>query len=900
MDAAAYPPLRLDNVSSSQPLSNALTVPQSPKSFPEAHASAYQSFVSRQIDKSPVIRAIWATAVGRILYTAAGGIGLGDADQSALIKGLAAMLVDGDEKVRLAAIRAVGSFGLAGVMTVLAPNGGLERPNTILGNLGERCRDVKAAVRGEAMVVLSRLWGAALGEIADGNESVKAALGGIPSKVLATFYANDPGLFAMIDQVMYKHLLPLSYPPVKKSKGTKRVPKPDGEDDIPIDADKVRTERILLLIQSLDTRAKTAFFAMQSRRPKYTTFLEAFLKWSEECNGGEGKGNTKANKIKLDTAIKYVLPHYQDQIKASTDLHKFAKYNSRRLYHLLRLSVNPTKDFRSVYNAIKEVAKILDEDKNNVVNGVSDTIWTIMYRSAYLVYNRSHLPHIIQFARNNAKGLGATAHEVLTEISEKSPESFQATIKELCSSFVEQAPTDSKANDVGSVESLKACANFIRRGEGKLPKSPDLIPALQAFARYGTPPKAAKYAVSVLMAASDKKELHVQELLEASINGWKYGEQHSLTKLATIGQLVLLQPDMTRDFNDPILDITINQVLLQVRTTGQAENKEKSRWMTESELDDECKAKCLSIKILVNNLRAIDDTETAKSEAVPVYKLLNTLISQHGEVSKQKNTPEAHKSRLRLFAAQSMLKLCTRGVFDKLLTHTDFEKLGLVAQDGMLEVRRGFIEKLQKYLVKEKLPHRFYTIIFLTTFEPEPGYSQSIITWIRSRSKFFDDTQKEAHVMESILPRLLSLLAHHPDYAIDTESLAYQAQYLIYYVSCVSSQENCGLIYKYAERVKQAADAINPEASENIYILSELAQGVIRKWEERKGWSLQTWPLKVGIPTGLFGALQSREIAQQIATKQYLPDDVDATIDGLIRDFDKKKVRCIPRVFGLF
>ena len=890
MDPAAYPPIRLDELSSSPPSSSVLTDPISLKSFAETHFSAYQSFVSRQIDKSPAIRAIWATAVGRILITSAGGIGLRDTDQTALIKGLATMLVDGDEKVRLAAIRAVANFGLAGVMAILVPNGDLEKPNTVLGNLAERCRDVRPAVRGEAMIVLGRLWGVASGEITDGNESVKSALGGIPSKIMATFYANDPSLNAMIDEVMYKQLLPLNYPPVKKSKSSKKRGNSEADDDAPIDADKVRTERLLLLVQSLDLRAKTAFFAMQSRRPKYTTFLEAFLRCSEECNGGEGKGNTKASKAKLDTAIKYVLPHYQDQVKASMDLHKFAKHNNRRTYSLLRWSINPTKDFRTVYNSMKEVAKILDNDKKNVVNGVSETIWTIMFRSAYLVYNRSHLPHIIQFARNDSKGLGATAHEVLNEISEKSPESFQATIKELCSTFVEQAPSESKSNDVGSVESLKACANFIRRGERKLPKDPNLVSALQAFAKYGTPPKAAKYAISVLMAASDKKELHVQELLEASINEWRYGEQYFLTKLAQVGQLVLLQPEMANDFYDAFLDIAINQVLRQVRTVVEDEDGE-SRWIPDSELDNECKAKCLSIKILVNHLRAIEDAETAKTAATPIYKLLNTLISQKGEVSKQMKTPKAHRSRLLLFAAQSMLKLCTRGVFDKLFSHADFEKLALVAQDEMLQVRRGFIEKLQKYLVKEKLPHRFYTIMFLTTFEPEVDFRQSITTWIRSRAKFLDDTQKEAHVVESILPRLLSLLAHHPDYAPDIESLAYQAQYLIYYVSCVSSQKNCGLIYKYAERVKQAADAINPETSENIYVLSELAQAVVRKWEEKKGWSLQTWPPKVGIPTGLFGALQSREVAQHIATTQYLPDDVDKTLDGWVRDFEKKKVR---------
>merc|ERR1711977_688510 len=60
-------------------------------------------------------------------------------------------------------------------------------------------------------------------------------------------------------------------------------------------------------------------------------------------------------------------------------------------------------------------------------------------------------------------------------------------------------------------------------------------------------------------------------------------------------------------------------------------------------------------------------------------------------------------------------------------------------------------------------------------------------------------------------------------------------------------------------------------------------------WEEKKGWSMQTYPGKVGIPAGLFGALPSHAVAQEIAEKNYLPEEVDKLLDGLVRKAEQRK-----------
>jgi len=142
--------------------------------------------------------------------------------------------------------------------------------------------------------------------------------------------------------------------------------------------------------------------------------------------------------------------------------------------------------------------------------------------------------------------------------------------------------------------------------------------------------------------------------------------------------------------------------------------------------------------------------------------------------------------------------------------------------------------------------------------------------------------------MEATMARLLSLIAHHPDFTPELDNLADHAQYIIFYVSLIATESNIGLIYKYAERVKQTQDALDHE-SDNHRIMCDLAQAVIRKWLEKKNWAFVAYPGKVGIPLGLYNALQNHAEAQQIAEKNYLPEGIDEKLDDIFRAMDRKK-----------
>lgn len=300
MDPSAYPPVTLAASAELQPYPNLLTKPSSPLHFPRAHPQAYVSFLRRQKDKSPIIRSVWTTGIGRILSTSAGGVGLSQHEEETLIEALAQMMADADEKVRIAAIKVMGNFSINDIIMKLGSLGSVTSSGSVLGTLAERVRDRKHAVRTEAMRVLARIWGVAAGEISAGDEKVITAVGAAPSKILDAYYANDMEINVLLDHVLFEQLLPLGYPPVK-AKGAKNLngnsqrikdsQNNDENDTESIDPDMIRTERILILINNLDERSKKVFFALQSRQVVLSQLMTAYLQRCENFNVGYPPGD---------------------------------------------------------------------------------------------------------------------------------------------------------------------------------------------------------------------------------------------------------------------------------------------------------------------------------------------------------------------------------------------------------------------------------------------------------------------------------------------------------------------------------------------------------------------------------------------------------------------------------
>lgn len=415
--------------------------------------------------------------------------------------------------------------------------------------------------------------------------------------------------------------------------------------------------------------------------------------------------------------------------------------------------------------ALKEIKKRMADSASP---GILDALTPLLYRVSQLIYNKSHVAPIVEFSRTDELGLGGTAHEVLKEMSASNPAVFKANVKALSDLLQEQSPDSAKdgMDTVGAVDTLKACAGFAKSYPKDMPQERKLLQVLVAFALTGKPPAAAKHAVTILMHSSSRKEMYATDLIKRCVDGFVYGGEHFLAKLACIGQLVLLAPQQCEEAIPKINDIA-KDILLNVRTPV-SDDDDDEEWVDDSHLDDEIQAKILALRILVNMLRH-SEVKDVQHTSVMVMDILLKTVRNAGSIAKE-STPKHHRSRLRLVAAQLLLKLAVQKTYEDIITPQNFHKLACVAQDSCYGVRRGFIDKLKKYLASGKLPPRYYTIVFLMAYEPVTEWKEETTNWIRSRTTLL--ASKPGNIMEVVFARLLSLLVHHPDFGVLVKDLS--------------------------------------------------------------------------------------------------------------------------------
>lgn len=910
IDPAAYP---LPSIEQAEPLIqelNPLLTPASPKPFSAVHSAAYQSFFGRRQDKVPAVRIAWTKAAAKILLTSAGGIGLNDDERQELLLGLAQALRDPEEHVRLVAIHTLNDFSYHSLINTIGSDGGLEKPDTVFSSLADRVMDRKLLVREEAVQTLARIWGVASRDIEEGVDAVISIVGDIPNRLLRAFYTSDKNVHALIDKALHESLIPVSFPPTKvqtarsDSQKQKTKDKESGsQDSVVSDPDAIRVRRILTLVQGLDSKSRPIFYHLQNLQAQLGKAILSFLQRCEEYNGGVVENAAVEVKLKnqLTNQVEQLSKSFPNPSDMSDDLWKFINLHNRRWYQLIRFAVGPEHDYRTVTKAIKELIKRIRESPSNL-QPLIHSILPLLYRSSVIFYNRSHVPAIMDISRTDGSALGQIALELLQEISARNPEVLKYQIQALCKELEEGAPSMSDAEDVGAANTLKACAGFARKYSNEVPKERKFLSSLVNFALYSNSPRAAKHAVSIVLTVADKKEMYAKDLLAKALKGLEPGSTHFLSRLATISQVCLYAPSAAEVEAQAIKELIVTKVLR--RNSRPSKGEDPNAW--DETPDSESLSKELALRVFVNLTRALgnqgqsDAFDQAGTEA---FKYLTLLVENDGEITSNKDTPPAQKNFLRLVATRFILKLCRHNrKCEDFVTPSTFNSLMMVMINPPNAVRKGFVNQLKKYLGHNHLANRWFTAFFLLAFEPDVELRLSTMTWLRSRAQFFSKQQseKKAHtnIMEYTFARLLSLLAHHPDYPakdsgdFDGELLDF-SKYIIFYLSAVATEENLSLIFHIGQRIKGARDGItaSDEANERLYVLSDLAQAVIRNYADlmpahAKGTNLlQTWPGQVTLPRSLFKALPSHEVAQEIAEKNYLPEEVATGLEKLVRGY---------------
>ncbi|KAJ8610981.1 hypothetical protein MRB53_038194 [Persea americana] len=697
-----------------------------PGPAPELDPTAYPPLDLTRLDRSAAIRAAWTTSIGLILSTSAGGIGLNAQEERELMKQLSIMLLDADEKVRIAAIAAVGSFSMQDIIERLGSLGGVNEAGSIMLNLADRVKDKRPAVRKEAFALLSRMWGVATGELAAGNEAVANLLGPVPSRLFEAAYVNDLDISANIDHVLFNSLMPLGYPSIKSTHSSKDKSTGGKDDDLESQADAVRAERLLLL-------------------------------------GGVMSSDADATKSRLGKLIDMFSGFTPDAYRTSEDLWKFAKMNDRRIHSLIRFLIAPESDYKKVFRAIvsphprdgvwtadarqKEIRKRLEGSAGSV----AETVDNFVLRVANFFYNKSHIRRIVDISREANHSLNAAAHELIKEISTKCPSVFKSHAAELCRALEAQAPAANGTNEASALENMKACASFATKFPKEIPSDLSFLKAMTRYALQGSPPAIAKHAVTIIMAIAESKEMYAEDLLQQCVKGFKYGSPHFLTRLACISQLMLKASRSLEEHADNVFDIAIN-------ADPDAEPHNDSR-------NGSCLGRRAGPRVSGQDLGSANSRESTSKGLLTVPDDDSVPSTPpRSDIASSETVPASHRAHLRLTAALLLLKLSSKRGFDTLLSTMAFDDLTLVAQDTEYPIRMRFVSKVQKYLGRERLPSRFYVPVFLLAFEPSAKLKESASTWLASRCKAITKSKGDDNkaFFESTFARFLSTMAHHP------------------------------------------------------------------------------------------------------------------------------------------
>jgi len=72
-----------------------------------------------------------------------------------------------------------------------------------------------------------------------------------------------------------------------------------------------------------------------------------------------------------------------------------------------------------------------------------------------------------------------------------------------------------------------------------------------------------------------------------------------------------------------------------------------------------------------------------------------------------------------------------------MFTPKSFNLVSLLPQDDCPEVRHGFLEALKKPLANGHLHQRWFTLCFLTAFEPNEEVKVNMVRWLKNRAEHY-------------------------------------------------------------------------------------------------------------------------------------------------------------------
>ncbi|CAE6540975.1 unnamed protein product [Rhizoctonia solani] len=807
------------------------------------YPSTWSQWLLRRNDRVAAIRVIFIECSKDIVSHHAELKG----DMEEALKG---KFMDPDDKVRAAVCKLFSQIDYEAALHHVA--------KSQLEELAGRCLDRKPIVRHKAFNSIGRLFSLAYPEIENNDLAAVPQFSWIPGKLIEAAAMSETRDEA--EKCISEFVLPL---PAKN------------EDVVPW------TERLLLIMKYLNSSHVTSLLALANLKSARPSVFERFIQCCVDFNGGTIDKDEEEITRNLNHAIKVVTSQSADANKLADDLRAFAKLNESRLYKLLKTCVDPQTDLKTLIKSTSEFHRRVEQASS----GILETMSWFLRRASLHIVNQSSIPTLVKKLKLADQPNTESQALVGTGGDESSQQTHAEIIADRAQSVLECMSKFNPAVYAPHVAELvkalagekhprlvqyctQALAAIVSLDSSLAPTEKRTTDRLVKIALSDVP-KQAKFALRVLSHCKDGAHLcaKVINTIAPALPG---AEGDTLVAhIAALAEAAKSCPEAFEDKSNVITTYLVQELLMSNTPSTEDEmitDDADEEWVEDSQLNTIGKAKLLALKVMHNRCLAHVHSDAALDISQPVFKLLFTILEHSGAVNPSVEYDPRIKARLRLQAAVSLLKMSSSETYANVVLK-NLIMLAITLQDTSFRVRSELLNKFTLLCINRKLGPNFYVLVFITAHDPEREIRERARNWVVASMRRLPLELRVQH-FDMLFIRLLHLLAHHPDFAVTTEGLQDMAKYLEFYLEIVATAENIPLQFHLALKAKTVRDADSHVFSEHLYVLSELAQHLIRARAKNRGWTLNTYPGKVKIPADIFRALPNHEAASKACILQ--------------------------------
>ncbi|KAJ1941286.1 Sister chromatid cohesion protein pds5 [Kickxella alabastrina] len=755
-------------------------------------------------------------------------------------------LCDVDDKVRQAACR---SLGLLDVTQVVQAAIG----ENVVDMLGERCKDRKAAVRSEAIIALANIYSQIYEELEQGNAAAHSKWGSIPSKIFMLRYINDPDIDSKVESILTGAIL--NFAKIKD--------------------DRSRCQRLLVVFNSLTTKARSGFYSYMRRQRDIISLTDAFLDLCEKQDQGtavDTEGATVGQQLRVLTVK--ISACFPERAKVENALAQLAALHDSEVYRGLRATMDAENDIKAVRKHQKSALKKLSTLAPNLLDATAP-LWKCV---GLTTTNRALVPFLIEHASSSANAMGAksgshgqlsgAAGVLVGYITDVFPEMLQFSSAELFD--VDELRTGTV---VATEERLALMVKFAKAIPRSIPHDPELESQLALFVRSGASVRQAKYSAFLVTQIGGAEGLCAALTGDMVDNLDNTHIKRRAPSYAALSRFAQYAPAAFAIYSERISTYLVQSMLMggQEEIVGD-DAMEADDWVARDALGDAALTKIYAVKILTNWLVGIDRQTLTRESVQTVLGALRQLVRNGGEIRQDGSTSALDRQHLLLTAATCMLKLASLVHFDKVLNVSDVLSLSMVVQHPCYEVRSAMLlKKLVPALVARRIHVRFIPALFLVAHDPEAAMRDNVKHAVELHLSQIRPTPGSPSVVEDSFCRMLFTLAHHPDWddsqMVDTLELF--TRYIEFYISCVCAAQNVSLLFCYAGEIKayknrlstdpMNRDTLNDVFTKRLYVLSELAQYLLREKSISSNWPVNVYPGKLSLPADIFEPLSGED-----------------------------------------